>query len=679
MSVSRKLRWWLAVAAITGAGRIVHAEVRDAQSQSAALAEAAADFEVLAPSEREAFFQRYFERMNAPKPLTRFHDQEEWLAYREVLRQRVLRSLGLSPLPSRVPLDTRLSEAIVQDGVEVRYVRYQVLPQVYASGWLYVPQQPANEDAGQKPSARKLPAVLNPHGHWAGGARDPVVQTRCLALAKLGYVAFCPESTHVIDLPIGLCPIGQMTWNNIRAVDFLESLPFVNAARIGCTGASGGGQQAFYLAALDDRVRAIVPAVIVSYFRRILFVDEQAHCFCNHAPGIARVTDETELAAMAAPRPQRFITASGDWTRDFPQDEFPEIRHLYRLLAGDTDCVSFDKPHNYDRDSREAMYSWMNRYLKDAPRLEPVTEPAVSPIDTNRLQALTNSSVPGLEGAASWYRRQFSYVPPNPKNAETLSRYRAFLGRELPGLLGESGSVSSPLAESRGSFSIRGLTVEKWLVGTEPGVRVPLWLFAPEGKLERLPAVVVTHEEGKRFFAGEGTSWVKMLLDRRWMVVAVDPRLRGELRRNWQWNAVIWGRPEAGMAAHDVNQVQAWFRTRAEVDPERLSLVGFGRNGLHVLFAAALNAGWRAVAWDHAGATYTGGRTTEIVPNALRYFDLPQLAALRAPAKMWINRADEPWGFAREVFEQTGAPGRFRQTQLSAGDFLADLPRWLND
>jgi hypothetical protein len=215
--------------------------------------------------------EAYFHRLSAPKPPT-FKSKKQWNERRAELRKLVLRDLGLDPLPERVPLNAQIVATKEYDDYRLERVWFQTLPHIWASGWLYVPKTQNPE-----PRTQKFPAVLNPHGHWENGARHPVVQSRCIGLAKKGYVAFAVDSVHVTDWRIGVCSVGMMTWNNMRALDYLETRPEVDKTKIGCTGASGGGQQTMYLMATDDRVQVAVPTVLISYFERILFSDERTH------------------------------------------------------------------------------------------------------------------------------------------------------------------------------------------------------------------------------------------------------------------------------------------------------------------------------------------------------------------------------------------------------------------
>src|SRR2546430_2572598 len=201
------------------------------------------------PATTRRMLDALFERHSLPRPVP-VRTRTEWLARRPETRRRLWECLGLDPLPARLPLEPHVSGALERPGHRVERVYWQSWPGVYASGWLYRPRcldGPA-------------PGVLCPHGHWQGGAVHPVVQSRCIALALKGYVVLAVDSAHVYRYEVGVNPIGVMTWNNMRALDYLQSLAEVDGSRMGCVGASGGGQQTMYLMALDDRVRVAAGA-----------------------------------------------------------------------------------------------------------------------------------------------------------------------------------------------------------------------------------------------------------------------------------------------------------------------------------------------------------------------------------------------------------------------------------
>ena len=159
-------------------------------------------------------------------------------------------------------------------------------------------------DAGEKAAKNEID-----HGGetWVDSARF-ILQAKCALLARMGCVVFhydmlgyadstaIPHRAGFTD-PLALLylqsQMGLQTWNSIRALDFVCGLPDVDRSRIGVTGGSGGGTQSFMLAALDDRVTAAFPAVMVS-------TAMQGGCICENAPYLRVGTGNIEIAAFCA-------------------------------------------------------------------------------------------------------------------------------------------------------------------------------------------------------------------------------------------------------------------------------------------------------------------------------------------------------------------------------------------
>ncbi len=293
---------------------------------------------------------------------------EEWKVRAAYLREHILASAGLVPLPEKTALNPVVFGDIPHQDYIVSKVYFESLPGFFVTGNLYRPT-----------GAGPFPAILSPHGHWAYGRLEnselASIPGRAINLARQGFVVFTYDMIGYNDsrqLPHtfggdreklwGLSLAGLQLWNSIRSLDFLQTLSYVKRDAIGVTGASGGGTQTFLVAAVDDRVSVAAPVNMIS-------LHMQGGCLCENEPGLRLDTTNVEIASTIAPRPLLMVSATGDWTKNTMELEYPAVRRTYLLFDAPDRVhgVRVDAPHNYNRDSREAVYAWMARWLQGAP------------------------------------------------------------------------------------------------------------------------------------------------------------------------------------------------------------------------------------------------------------------------------------------------------------------------
>lgn len=605
--------------------------------------------------------------------------KDAWQKRRQAVREQMLVALGLWPLPVKTPLKPVIHGKIDRDDYTIEKVFFASYPGHYVSGNLYRP----------KGKSGKQPGVLCPHGHWANGrffeADDKTVaaqmkqgaektpegakyplQARCVQLARMGCVVFHYDmvgnaDSKAIAHRAGFTDtdaelrlqsfMGLQAWNSIRALDFLLSLPDVDAHRIGVTGASGGGTQTFTLCAIDDRPTVAFPAVMVS-------TQMQGGCVCENCSHLRVGTGNVEFAGLFAPKPLA-MSGAQDWTIDIERKGLPELKELYKLYGAENRVLARCFPqfgHNYNQVSREVMYNWFNKHLK-LDLSEPVVEKSFKPVPPKELSVYDESHpCPGDSVDAARLRQSMTEQSDKqiealrPKDAKGLAEYRRIFGAALRAMIHDELPGADQVEEIRqgdmekhDGFSSRRF----FLTRKSRNERVPTLGLLPPDFDGTVVVWIDPRGKASLFQDGKLVPAAKQILDRKGAILAVDVFGTGELKLdkpmevNKTYAGFTFGYNRTLLAerVHDILTAIAFAKNYDKV--KTVHLAGFDKAGPWVLLARALcgEAVARTTA-DFNGFRFDKVRTTTsemMLPGALKYGGLPALAALAAPNELHIH------------------------------------------
>lgn len=291
---------------------------------------------------------------------TLYHDKASWEARRDSLRRCMREAIGLSPMPKSPGSLPILKKTRKYDGYKVENFAVEILPGVYTTGSIYKPII----------ASGLSPIILNPNGHFGDGRYRADQQLRCATQARMGAISVSydlfawGESLLQFEGKDHRNSIAHtmQTLSAIRILDYLCTLRNADKTRVAITGGSGGGSQTMLMAAIDSRITVSIPTVMLSaYF--------SGGCPCESGMPIHLCgggTNNVEMAAMFAPRPQLILSDGKDWTSDVPTVEFPFLQKTYSFY-GKTDMVKNEhfpeEGHDYGLSKREASYVFLAKHL----------------------------------------------------------------------------------------------------------------------------------------------------------------------------------------------------------------------------------------------------------------------------------------------------------------------------
>ncbi|MFC1558121.1 alpha/beta hydrolase family protein [candidate division KSB1 bacterium] len=621
---------------------------------------------------------------------------DDWNRARPQRYRELVEMLSLMDVPlegKRPPLNVRITGTIRKEGYRIEKLYYESLPGLYVPANLYIP------DNIKEPA----PAILYVCGH--AGTQKAYYQAHPRKFAQLGFVAIVIETIQLGEVrgehhgewsrgwfhwySRGYTPGGVEAWNGIRALDLLCQRPEVDGERLGVTGNSGGGAQSFYIAAVDNRIKAAAPscgAGTVEAQIRQKFID--GHCDCM-MPINTYMQDFHDIGALFAPRPLLIAQSNRDaiYSIESARQVYHYIKNIYDLF-GASGSVSLIEPkgrHGYRESSRTKIFSFFVKHLmgKDIPpdEIGDIDESEAAQLSVDELKAY----IDGPPGDDRTKTIQETFVtlanPPKIKSEQELNDYKikvldflqnntfhAFPKKAIPLniRLEFRSRDNSPFLNNIFSF----VPERDWRL--KLGMR---WRNK-YGYTSNTVLVLRNPEEKSR-------DWGRNLiprLDKSWNIAYLETRGTGE--SGWssdlQWHirrSAAWtGRTVASMRVYDVLRCLKVLRSLQRMDDAKIMIAAQGEMAAVALYAALLDGNITTLILREPPATQNApsspdgrGEAIEML-NCLRITDLPQVAGLMYPAKIAvIGSMPESYNWAKDVYKKLGSGDDFINVKKASG------------
>lgn len=300
-------------------------------------------------------------------------------AYVQSVQQRIRDCFG--PLPEKTPLNAKVTKTLQRDGYRIECILFESRPNYFVTGNLYLPE-------GRK---QPLPGVIGVCGHSRKAKAETVYQSFAQGLARQGMACFLIDPvgqgerfqylneklgsrlgggvTEHNQMGAAQALVGEflgtwITWDAMRALDYLLTRSEIDPQHLGVTGNSGGGTQTTWLCGLEPRFTMAAPSCFITTFRRDA-ENELPQDMEQCPPGVlAHDLDHCDFLAAMAPKPVIIMAQEKDYFDARGSAEtYERLKKLYTLL-GKPENIQFHTgpdPHGYTQPNREAMYRFFGK------------------------------------------------------------------------------------------------------------------------------------------------------------------------------------------------------------------------------------------------------------------------------------------------------------------------------
>jgi cephalosporin-C deacetylase-like acetyl esterase len=604
-----------------------------------------------AQNEHFRALQSHFERVAAERFETLFNgivNAEEWENRKERISHDLSRMLWHNHRWPDSPPPARVTSIVESSQYTLECLILETAPNLYSTANLYLPR------TGRKPFPVILyqcghanKRVFKHHGAWFAARGIAVLMMDNIEMGEIEFThhgVYSHAWFHWYSR--GFSPMAVELLNARRTLDYLCTREELDSGRIGATGISGGGMATFFLAAVDERVKASAPvsgALSTTGWTKHQL--SSAHCDCQY-PVNSYGLFYSEIGALTAPRAQLLCNAESD--RGFPMDAFNEMvgkmREIYSLYKAENFLRTAVVPggHADTEIIRLPVYSF---FLKEFLGID-TSFTEEGPVDTlpsdklacwqkgypleERLTRIDEELIPAYEYSPELISGQARDNRIKELNGHLRSEVFRYFPNEEPACepAWEEDKVFQGRTTRKVSFnSFEDLRVRG--IYSLPGVSKPR---------QKLPAVLVLdHRRGIPVWGNEqpleGCRWgeravlVVETLDRGSR--ALEDNLRSfsddDPRHHMRRQAMVAGTTLNSMEVYETIRALKFLRSQPEVDPNQVTIVGKGEVGINGLYAALLDNHVKRVVLESPPASHRQG---PCYLGILRFTDIPEVVML---------------------------------------------------
>ena len=314
----------------------------------------------------------------------------DWLRRRTEIRRGMQAVMGNLPGDEKhCPLDMRIEEETDCGSYVRRLITYASEPGGRVPAYLLIPKRLLEQPGRRAPGILCLHPTDNNVGHGVvvglGGRANRQYASE---LAERGYVTLAPSYPLLANYQPDIKALGwesgtlKAVWDNLRGLDLLESLPFVEPGKFGAIGHSLGGHNSVYTSVFDDRIKVVVSSCgldsFLDYYKGndSVWLPEKGWCQTRYMPRLADYRgrledipfDFHELIGALAPRHVLIVAPLHD--SNFRADSVDRIAAAARPvfeLYGHPDRLAVEHPdcdHDFPDEMREKAYRLFDKVLR---------------------------------------------------------------------------------------------------------------------------------------------------------------------------------------------------------------------------------------------------------------------------------------------------------------------------